>query len=476
MELKIQQLLGMVQDSLWAMYQPKLEEISLFFENKINGVDFTYVKNASERSGGGANDSYQILNSVAIIPVFGSLLKRANLFSSMSGGTSMQIIQRDIAKALSDEDVEAIVLDVDSPGGTVDGTKELADFIYNCRGTKPIVAYADGMMCSAAYWVSSAADCIIAFDTSLIGSIGVATVHFDRSGADEKAGVKRTINTAGKFKQAANDAAPLSDPARKIIQEQLDDTYALFTSDVARNLGVEQKQVLKDMAEGLVFMGQKAMDVGLVHEVGDINAAILKAKQLSKGKTMTFAEYQKQHPAEAQAGIDSALATEKARLLAENSAKNDQQSNADVLVLQQKVTDLTTRLEASEQKNKSNELALVAMEEKALQTKAESILSKNLSGSTLQTKAKDKVRAKFTDSNGKIAVNSYMTEQGSLDETKFGKAITDEIADYESLVQGARLPLGQASESTSDGGKTQVEEDIAFAQEMVHSRFGKQDR
>jgi ClpP class serine protease len=208
------QLLGMVQNTSWAMHLPKLDEISLFFEKRINGVNIDFAKTADMQDGITADKTYQVQDSIAIIPIFGSLLKRANLMTSISGGTSMQILEREIAKALSDDDVEGILLNVDSPGGTVDGTKQLADFIYNNRGTKPIVAFTDGMMCSAAYWIASAADCRIAYDTSLVGSIGVATVHYDRSGADEKDGVKRTIITAGKFKQITNDANPLSDEAR----------------------------------------------------------------------------------------------------------------------------------------------------------------------------------------------------------------------------------------------------------------------
>jgi signal peptide peptidase SppA len=470
------QLLGMVQNTSWAMHLPKLDEISLFFEKRINGVNIDFAKTADMQDGITADKTYQVQDSIAIIPIFGSLLKRANLMTSISGGTSMQILEREIAKALSDDDVEGILLNVDSPGGTVDGTKQLADFIYNNRGTKPIVAFTDGMMCSAAYWIASAADCRIAYDTSLVGSIGVATVHYDRSGADEKDGVKRTIITAGKFKQITNDANPLSDEARKLIQTELDDIYAMFLSDVSRNIGVDKAMVLEDMAEGRVFLGKKAMDAGLVDAIGDFNTAIKMAKTLTKGNTMKFAEYRTKFPAEAQEGITEILAAEKSRLEKEALATASSQPSPDVEALRGEVKSLKTALETEAQENQKNKKVLAAMEESNLQVTADSILSTALTASSLSAKAQDKVRDMFKGNKGTLALDSYIDESGSLDKTKFGAKVTEEITSFEALVSSdstTRLPLGKSNVSDSAEGH---EEDIAYAQELVSLRYGKQDR
>lgn len=476
MEIKDTQLLGMVQNSSWAMYLPKLEEISLFLEQKINGINLDFTKLESMRSGHTADQTYQVSDSVAIIPIYGSLLKRANLMSSMSGGSSMQIIERDIANALADDKVEAILLDVDSPGGTVDGTKQLADFIFNSRGTKPIVAYGNGMMCSAAYWIASASDYIVAFDTTLTGSIGVATVHYDRSNSDEKSGVKRTIITAGKYKQIANDANPLSEDAKAIIQSELNDIHVMFKEDVARNLGVDVKTIASS-AQGQVFLGQKAFEAGLVHEIGDFNKALEKAKTLTKGKTMNFAEYRSKFPAEAQAGIDSILAEERGKITKQVSEQLGTQVSADVEKLRSDVATLTESLNTVSEENKKSKLMLAAVEENNRQVKADAILTKTLVASTLSTKAQDKVREIFKGSGNKISLDAYLTESGSLDEAKFGASVAKEIADFEALSNGSdngtRLPQGEGS-SLEAGASAQ--EDIAFGQSLVTDRLGKQDR
>lgn len=482
-------LLAMVQDSMWAMHLPKLEEITSFFEKRINGVTIDFSKTAEMKSGNTAEQTFQNKESIAIIPIFGSLLKRANLVNSMSGGSSMQLIQRDIQAALDDESVVGVLLNVDSPGGTVDGTKQLADFIYSKRGTKPIVAFTDGMMCSAAYWISSAADYRIAYDTASVGSIGVATVHYDYSKADENKGVKRTLITAGKYKQYATDINPLSEDARKMIQEELDDIYSMFLSDVSRNIGVDVKIVKSTMAEGLVFMGQKALDVGLVNEIGDFDSAITKVKALvdfrrkpnKKGTTMNFEEYREKFPAEAQAGIDAVLASEKEKISKEVEEKLaaktvSAEGSAEIDSLKDSVKVLTERLEAESKENKKAKITIAAMEERERQTKANAVMSTVLASSSLPTKAQDKVRSMFKDSKGVIALDAYIDESGSFDESKFSKAVSDEITSFEAIVSsasGVRVPQGTAS---ADEGGSEQNDDISYGQEIVTARFGKQDR
>lgn len=189
----------------------------------------------------------------------------------------MQLIERDFNAALADPQARSIILAIDSPGGTVDGTQELGNLIYRNRGAKRIVAYADSLMGSAAYWIGSAADEIImSGDTTQVGSIGVVATHTDVSKAEEKMGYKTTEIVAGKYKRVASQHEPLSKEGRATIQDIVDHVYSIFIRDVARNRDVSEEKVLKDMADGRIFLGQKAIDVGLTDRMGSLESLLLR--------------------------------------------------------------------------------------------------------------------------------------------------------------------------------------------------------
>ena len=121
-------------------------------------------------------NAVSIRDGVAVIRLTGPLFRYANLFTRICGATSYELFAQDFNKALKAPSVQAILLDVDSPGGEVNGCSEVADMIYKARGTKPIIAYASGYCCSGAYWIASACDKIYATDTAVIGSIGVVSI------------------------------------------------------------------------------------------------------------------------------------------------------------------------------------------------------------------------------------------------------------------------------------------------------------
>jgi len=224
--------------------------------------------NALQADGGvklnGPTRGYDLVGNTAVIPLDGVLAKRMNMMTAISGGTSMQEIASNFQDALSNPLVETIILQIDSPGGTVDGTQELSNLVYAARGQKPIIALADGTMASAAYWIGSAADQVfISSDTAQVGSIGVVSTHTDVSAAEAQAGIKTTEIAAGKYKRIASQYAPLSDEGRQTIQDQVDYTYGVFVDDVARNRGASVQRVLDNMADGRIFIGQQAIDAGL---------------------------------------------------------------------------------------------------------------------------------------------------------------------------------------------------------------------
>jgi capsid assembly protease len=273
-------LLTHIQDRIWALLPSKLEELAMVVEARLSGGEIAAAA-APGRSGGRAGDAYTVQDGVAVLPVYGLLEKRMNLLQSLSGGTSTEILGRDFRQALADPEVAAIVLDVESPGGAVDGTKEMADLVLAARNVKPVVAYGNGLMASAAYWIGSAASLVMAGETAQVGSIGVALMHFDRSGRDEQMGIKRTSIYAGKFKRLASDEKPLSDEGREYLQSLVDTYYGMFMEAVSQHRGVEAETVLSDMADGRVFIGKQAKKQGLVDKLGTLEDAIKEARKMA---------------------------------------------------------------------------------------------------------------------------------------------------------------------------------------------------
>jgi len=266
----------------WAILPAKLQEIQAVYQSHLSGeiLDLSqFEAKVAAASADNTDDTppYEVVDGVAIIPIQGTISRRMNLFSMFSGGVSTELLLRDFRSTLSDPSVDAILLYIDSPGGAVGGTSIIADEIFAARGQKPILAYAADMMASAAYWIGSAADTIIAENTSVVGSIGVVTVHYDYSQSDAAAGVKRTYITAGKYKALGNNAEPLSLDARAEIESQLDYYYAMFVDAVARNRGTDAQTVLSDMADGRIFIGEQAQSAGLIDDIGTIDDALLAA-------------------------------------------------------------------------------------------------------------------------------------------------------------------------------------------------------
>lgn len=219
-------------------------------------------------------DAFLKRGNVAVIPVNGVLIKGGG-FSFSRQLASTTLIKRQVAQAVADPEIDGMMLMVDSPGGMVDGTKELADYIYQARQIKPIMTYADGLMASGALWLGSASSMVIASnETDLIGSIGVITEHYDISKMYENHGIKKTYLYAGKYKAAGNEAEPLNEENKNYMQGIIDGIYTIFIDAVARNLGRTPDYVRAEMADGRVFLAGEALRVGLIHGIASFDKAL----------------------------------------------------------------------------------------------------------------------------------------------------------------------------------------------------------
>ena len=266
----------------WAIEPQMLIELQSIYATHLRGekIDIGAVEQRLGRPLANEPKAYDIVDGVAILPLEGVIAKRMNLFSQISGGTSSQLLGANLRQAIDDPAVHSIILSIDSPGGTVDGTQILADAVRAGRDVKPIVAFASGTIASAAYWIGSAAQAVYVADgTTVVGSIGVVATHVDVSQQEAQRGLKTTEIYAGQYKRIASQYGPLTDAGRQSMQDQVDYTYSLFVSAVAENRGVSVDTVLKDMADGRVFMGQQAIDAGLVDGVSTIEALIATLNQ-----------------------------------------------------------------------------------------------------------------------------------------------------------------------------------------------------
>ncbi len=277
----------------WALLPAKLEQIADLIDLRASGAELTDFE-IKLRLGIDPEEDFADAveaeappytvspDGVATIPLHGLITQRANLFTRFSGGTSTELFTAALDQALADDQVRAIVLDVDSPGGGVYGTPEASAKVYAARGRKPIYAVANSLMASAAYWIGAAADQVVASASADVGSIGVYQLHVDRSAADAKAGIRRTIIKAGEYKALGNDVEPLSEASRARLQQEIDQVYGMFLADVAKYRRVSVAEVASGFGRGSTEMGDAAVAARLADRVATLEQVVGELGRLAK--------------------------------------------------------------------------------------------------------------------------------------------------------------------------------------------------
>ena len=204
---------------------------------------------------------------VGVVPIWGPVEQRMSDRLWKNGGTSTEEVGVALDALLADNSVSAIVLHVDSPGGSAYGTQELSDKIYAAREQKVVHAIADSMAASAGYWIASAANSLSVTPGGDVGSVGVYAMHIDESKALEGEGIKVTAIHAGKYKVEGAWWDPLGEDARANFQAEVDHTYGKFVSALARNRGVGKKRVEEDFGQGRLLNAEKALEAGMVDKI-----------------------------------------------------------------------------------------------------------------------------------------------------------------------------------------------------------------
>ena len=220
---------------------------------------------------------------IAVIPIYGSLVKRTVGLQVESGLTSYASIAAQIESAVADAGVSGIVLDIDSPGGEAAGVFELSRRIRAAAQQKPIWAVANDAAFSAAYAIAASAERLFITETAGVGSIGVIALHVDQSARDATDGLRYTAITAGEHKNDFSPHEPLSIQAHASLQSEVDRLYAIFTDQVAQMRGIKVQAVRSTQAA--LFFGEDAVKAGLADGVLSLDAAVSEMKnQLFAGR------------------------------------------------------------------------------------------------------------------------------------------------------------------------------------------------
>lgn len=273
--MKFENLISAFCAEPWAIQREKLGMLADILVARAEGDKLFSTEFAAAVSDARAKEIAEIDGKVAVIPVYGVLANKMDLFSAMSGGTSYAGIKKSLHAALSNEDVKAVVLDIDSPGGSVPGTEELAAELRALRGgEKPIIAQVNSLAASAAYWIAASTDEIVVTPSGRAGSIGVYTAHDDISAALEKRGIKRTYISAGKHKVEGNETEPLGKDTLAHIQDGVNRSYNRFVAAVAEGRGTTVGKVEDGYGQGRVFFAEALIDRGMVDRVATLDQTL----------------------------------------------------------------------------------------------------------------------------------------------------------------------------------------------------------
>ena len=270
----------------WALMPERLASIEVIlrrWSQSIAPSHATLEMVASDRAAREARSmaNAQVSGGIAVLPLYGVVMQRGNMIDQVSGAgvTSTDRFSSALKAAIADPGVSKILIDIDSPGGSVYGVAELADEILAARATKPIIAIANSLAASAAYWIGSCATEFYCTPGGEVGSIGVWQTHQDMSAALEESGVKTTLISAGKYKTEGNPYAPMDEEALAFAQSRVGDYYGAFVKAVARGRAVSVAHVREGMGQGRVLGAQAALAEHMIDGVMPIPDLIRKMQR-----------------------------------------------------------------------------------------------------------------------------------------------------------------------------------------------------
>lgn len=288
--------------SPWAIQPEKLLEIQSIYAAHMAGEKID-IDALEARLGRPLQNTQTVVlrGDTALIPVTGPVFRYANLFTQISGASSLSVLSTDFAAAEQNPAIRQIVLVIDSPGGQANGIAEFAQMVRSAG--KPVIAYIDNVAASAAYWIASAADQIVMAKTGMVGSIG-AVISIDPRKND---GSVEIVSS-----QSPNKRVDVTtDAGRAQIQTLIDGLAQVFIEDVATYRNVPVATVLEKFGAGGMKLAAEAVDLGMADRMGTLETLLTELSQSSFQGTTPMSQN-----ADSQMTLSTLLATLTAEMLA----------------------------------------------------------------------------------------------------------------------------------------------------------------
>jgi len=326
-------VLRYIDSSFWAMFPPAFESMRAIVESWAGLPHAAPRLSTSEQEAAITQAQaerpvqvYSAPSMIVVMSMFGIICPRIGMLEMSQEGVALDHWLARYKKTLSDQDVAAIVINSDTPGGNVYQVQETGDSIFSLRNQKQVVCVGTGMVASAGIWLASQFPERVASPSSQWGSIGVLMRHEDLSQAAEDAGVKFTYITSprGGNKAEGNPFTPLTDESAEYYAAQCDEYYASFLASLSRGTGAKARTIDQDWGRGRMVSAQTALKLGMVNRIGTLQGEIDKlATQLSKRKNGMKAEHAQELTA-FMAGVEEREAWDLAARDYEAAARDEQ--------------------------------------------------------------------------------------------------------------------------------------------------------
>ena len=271
-------VLKVLDGSVWAITESGMDQIMHAIEGMEHKdvLDAAQVEDATKNRGvledkeyKYEDDMYEVNGSMATMPVYGKMFPRANMMTRLSGGVSTRKLGRAIDEVEEREDIDKVMMVFDSPGGSIQGLTNTARKIRNME--TETVAFAEGLMASAAYFVGSAADRVVASPDSMVGAIGSVAKIVSRAGKLEDEGYDVKVIRSAEKKAKPNPSEPIDEDSVKEVQKLVNAAHEQFVRQVAINLDLSEETVSNTMADGSVINGSEAEGTNFVDDVATID-------------------------------------------------------------------------------------------------------------------------------------------------------------------------------------------------------------
>jgi len=408
-------LFSLLTQSLWLMEENWLKALVASLPD-IKAARGTLIKDFEMTS-----DELQMFGSTAVIPIKGPIFARPNIITELLGiGCSLPKLMTDLKAAGSDSKVERIVIDIDTPGGTVVGVNESANAIRKLNANKPVDFYVGGQCCSAGYWLASQGNKIFVDATAGVGSIGVVAVVPKKEKGDEV----EIVNSASPNKRPD----PETKEGKEVILSMVDDLASVFMEAVASGRGVSVDKIKSDFGKGGILIGQRAVDAGMVDGISSFDE-VVGMQTNPKGGSMDLKTLKAEHPdliGQLVAEVTASMSGE-IQALKDSVAAKDKEATEAKAALEAKskeADDLQTQNTALDERTKSLEKKDTIRTQKEIAQEAKGIFEAKLAKSQISASLHKKVIAQ-------IDHNKYVDDKGTFNAEAFAAAVDAEIKDWE---------------------------------------------